>query len=118
MTPLRLMSRQTFLGWLFLALGVLAFLLALSPVVIGLLSTPRVHADVSLPFLVTGFVVAVFGAVLLPSSGAAPAATKVVNIFAPYVPRIPGMSRVGDPKPVAPATPPAAPPTSPPANDP
>lgn len=102
MTPRHLMHRQTFLGWLFLGLGVLAFLLALSPMVLGLLATPRVHGDVSVPFLLVGFVVALFGAWLLPSSGAPAASAQMVAVIGPYLPRIPGRSRVGDPKPEPP----------------
>lgn len=113
MTPLHLMSRQTFLGYLFLLLGVLAFLGALAPVAIGLLSHPRVHGDASISVLTIGFVVALFGAWLLPSSGAPAAGAQMVAVIGPYVPRIPGLSRVGDPPSAPPQTPPAPPPEEP-----
>lgn len=109
MTPMHLMTRQTFLGWLFLGLGVLAFLAALSPVVVGWLSHPRVHGDVAITVLLAGFVVALFGAWLLPSSGAPVAGAQMIAVIGPYVPRIPGLSRVGDSPPPSSPTPPSEP---------
>lgn len=105
MTPLHLMSRQTFLGWLFLVLGVLLILLAVSPIVVGLLATPRGHGDVSLPFLGFGVGLAIFGAWLLPSSGAPAAVTQIIAVSGPLLNRVPGLSRIGDPTPKPPEAP-------------
>lgn len=99
MTPLRLMSRQTALAYLFLTLGVLSFLVGLTPVVIGLLSDPRSHGDPLYTLLFVGLGVAILGAWLLPSSGAPAAVTSMVAVFGPYIPRLPGRSRVNDPPP-------------------
>lgn len=107
MTPLQLMSRQTFLGWLFLVVGLLLIALAGAPIVVAL----RTHAPpppvttLFLGFLCIGIVVAVFGAYLLPSSGAPVAVSQIIAVVGPYLPsvRIPGVSRAGDPTPKAPA---------------
>lgn len=88
--------RQFLIGFLFLVIGVLLILLAVSPVIIGLLSKPRVHGDVSLAFLAIGVSVAVFGAWLVPSSGAGPVVQQIITVAGPYIPRI-GGSRAGDP---------------------
>lgn len=98
--------RQFALGLVFLAVGLVLIALAVSPVIIGLLETPRTHGDVSLPFLGLGVLVAVFGAWIIPSSGAPAAFTQIVVASGPLLNRVPGLSRVDDPKPQAP-TPPA-----------
>jgi hypothetical protein len=107
MTPLQLMSRQTFLGWLFLGLGLLLVALAGAPIVVAL----RTHAPpppltmLFLVFLAFGIGLAVFGAWLLPSSGVPAAGASFIAVIGPYLPsvRIPGVSRVDDPKPAPPA---------------
>jgi hypothetical protein len=112
MTPLRLMNRQTFLGWFFLLLGIALIALAAAPIVAAL----RAHAPpppvtmLFLGFLLIGIVVAIFGAWLLPSSGAPVAVTQMVAVVGPWIPRVPGLSRVGDPAPTAdPPSPPGEP---------
>lgn len=102
--------QQTFLGYLFLAIGVALIALAIVPTVLGLRAHPTVHVDVPLVLLGIGIGVAVGGAWLIPNSGAGPVVTQVVAVVGPYLPRIPGLSRVGDPPAPPPATPPAPPP--------
>lgn len=99
--PLHWMSRQTFLGWLFLALGLALIGLAGAPIVAALRAhtPPPPVTMVFVGFLGLGIGVALFGAWLLPNSGVGPVATQVIAVVGPYVPRIPGLSRVGDPKP-------------------
>lgn len=108
------MSRQTALGYLFLAIGLGLIALATAPTVLGLRAHPPVHVDVPLALLGFGVALAVFGAWLLPESGAPAAVTGFVGVVGPYVPRIPGLSRVSDPKPAMPPAPLAPPPVSPP----
>jgi hypothetical protein len=94
--------RQLALGLLFLTVGLLLIGLAVSPFLIGLMATPRVHVDVTaltLVFLGIGLFVAIFGALLIPFSGTAPAIKELVVVAGPVLDRIPGVSRVGDPKP-------------------
>jgi hypothetical protein len=95
--------RQFALGLVFLCVGLVLVALAVSPVVLGLLATPRGHGDVSLPFLGVGVFLAIFGAYLIPSSGAPGAFTAIVVASGPILNRVPGLSRVDDPKPQPPA---------------
>lgn len=107
--PLHWISRQTIMGWLFLALGLALIALAGAPIIVAL-RTHTAAPPVTTGFLVflgIGVSVAVFGAWLLPSSGVGPVATQVIAVVGPYIPRLPGLSRVGDPKPPAPDPPPS-----------
>lgn len=82
--------KQTLLGLVFLIAGLVVLLLALT-------ATP-----ISVTLVLIGVGVAVFGAILIPSSGAAPALQSIFVVISPYIPRI-GGQRAGDP----PAPPPA-----------
>lgn len=100
--------RQNLLGYLFLALGLALIGLAGAPIVVALRGhvAPPPVTMTFLIFVAIGIAVALFGAWLLPSSGVGSAAQGFVAVFGPYLPRVPGLSRIGDPKPPA-----AAPPT-------
>jgi hypothetical protein len=94
------MKRQTILGVLFIIVGLALLVLVCAPVVIA------IHAHAALPSLsfslvLTGLGTALFGAWLLPSSGVGGTAASILVVAGPYIPRIPGISRVGDPVPPA-----------------
>ena len=91
MTPLH---RRTTIGVLFIVLGLVIIGAALYPVVYRVL--PNVW------ILGLGVVVAILGGIILPSSGTGPALERLVVLAGPWIPRVPGLSRVGDPKPPAP----------------
>lgn len=76
--------RQTILGVLFLAIGI-------AVLTVGLGNTP-----VDKFVTVLGLAIAIFGAVMIPSSGAGDAAQKFVTVFGAYIPRV-GGSRPADP---------------------
>jgi hypothetical protein len=83
------MTRQTILGVLFLVVGL---------VVTGLALIPAVHGVApSLVFLLTGIGVALFGAYLIPSSGAPVALTQLfVSLGTTNLPIV-GGRRASDP---------------------
>lgn len=83
-----LVTRQTFLGWLFLLVGLALTALAVLP------ATHR--QPVSFAFVALGVGVALFGAYLLPSSGAPVAVQQIITVLGPYVPLI-GGRRASDP---------------------
>lgn len=104
MTPLHLINRQTLLGYVFLLLGLLIVLLAGAPILIALRAhtAPPPVTVLFLVFLLIGILVAIFGAWLVPNSGTSTAFTQFVVAAGPLLNRIPGLSRVGDPKPPLP----------------
>lgn len=89
-------TRQTAIGIVFLGLGLFLIGTAVAPVVIGMLEHPVTHADVTLSVLFVGLAVSLFGALLIPFSGAAPALQVFVTLAAPYIPKL-GGNRAGDP---------------------
>jgi hypothetical protein len=99
------MTRQTALGILFLALGLLLVGIAVAPVVALLIAHQPAPAvtTVFVAFILVGVVTAIFGGFLLPSSGVPAATTQLITIAGPYIPRFPGVSRVGDPPSLPPA---------------
>ena len=82
------MRRQTILGVLFLIVGLALIVLAALPAI--------QRQPVSFAFLALAVAVAVFGAWLLPSSGAPAAVQQIITVVGPYVPRL-GGARAGDP---------------------
>lgn len=104
MTPMHLWSRQTFLGWLFLFVGLALIVLAGAPIVVALRAhtAPPPVTMLFLVFLVIGILVALLGAWLLPESGAPAAVTQIIAVGTPILNRLPGLSRVGDPTPKTP----------------
>lgn len=102
------MTRQTLLGLLFLLVGLAIVATVLAPVVAAVVAKTPAPA-ISLSLLVIGIGLALFGALLVPSSGVGPAMTQLTvvlsNTSLPFV----GGRRAGD----APA-----PPTGPPEGSP
>lgn len=94
--------QQAFLGYLFLAVGLVLLVLSVLPLVMGMLATPRGHADPLYLLAFLGIAIAVFGAWLIPSSNAGPVVQQFVTVVGPWIPRIPGLGRASDPKPTAP----------------
>lgn len=76
--------RQTIVGILFLALGLLLVGLAVAPAVIGMIE--HAHADVTLWLLGVGLVVAIYGALLIIPKEARGALGTLGSTAAPYVP--------------------------------
>lgn len=68
------------IGILFLLLGIVIIAAALAPVI------QHPPAAIAVPILVAGIVVAIFGALIVPSSGAGPALAKIVVVVGPYMP--------------------------------
>jgi hypothetical protein len=93
------MIRASVIGFLFLVVGLVLIGLGAAPAVLGILATPHVRGDVDLTVLGIGIFLAIFGAWLVPSSGAGVAFSQIVLASGPLLDRVPGLSRVGDPKP-------------------
>ena len=89
-------ARQTALGLVFLVVGFALVALATLPAVLGVFAHPPRPAVVSLWILYTGLAVAVFGALLIPSSGAETALTVFGATVGSYLPKF-GGKRAGDP---------------------
>lgn len=84
-------AAATSLGLVFLLVGLALIGVAVLPVV------PAPHtAHVALTPLFIGVAFSIFGALLIPSSGAQTALTVIVTTAAPYIPRF-GGQRAGDP---------------------
>lgn len=71
------MTRQTLLGLLFLLIGLAIIAVVLAPVVLAI-KAHTAPADLSVMQLVIGLAVTVFGAIVIPSSGAAPAIQNIL----------------------------------------
>ena len=80
-----MMSRPTLFGLLFLLIGLAIVLGVLAPVYVAIKAhTPIVEPSVTL--LCVGLAVLVFGALLIPFSGADKAASSLLVIAGPYIP--------------------------------
>ena len=79
------MSRPTIIGILFLLIGLAIVAVVLAPVFVAI----KAHAPFAAPsvtLLIIGLAVLVFGALLIPFSGAGGAASSLLVIAGPYIP--------------------------------
>lgn len=92
--------QQTFLGYLFLVVGLALIAIAAAPTIMGMRAHPVAHVDVPLRLAGLGVAVSILGAWLIPNSGAGPVVERIVVVAGPILGRIPGFR---------PASPPEAP---------
>ncbi len=86
------------IGLLFVVLGIVIVGLSLDIMYrVGLTTAPII-------VLAIGLFVAILGAVAIPNSGMVEAGKSTTIIVGPLLDRVPGLSRVGDPKPPTPPT--------------
>jgi hypothetical protein len=112
------MATQRTLGILFLLLGLVIMAPAILPALFALAEHPPRVVPISVVPLMIGLPIALFGALMMPFSGADVAATKLQVILRrtslPYVGRVPGGAATGGTSIEVTAT--TSPPTEPPAD--
>lgn len=79
------MTRPTLFGLLFLVIGFAIVTVVLAPVLVAI-KAHAVIVEPSVTLLVIGLAVLVFGALLIPFSGASGAASSLLVIAGPYIP--------------------------------
>ena len=89
------MTRPTIFGLLFLLVGLAIVTAVLGPVLIAI----KMHAAIAAPsvtMLCVGLVMMIFGALLIPFSGADEGASKLLVLAGPYIPSFGRRERSGE----------------------
>lgn len=89
------MRRQTYLGILFILVGLALLVVVCAPVVVAIRAQATVP-DLSFSLVITGLVATLFGAWLLPSSGVGATTVSIVAVAAPFIPSFGRRSNSGE----------------------